>query len=221
MHVPLDADATKGLQYVKERLMLVRAMQDRCNELRLKANRALSDVWQEHLIAKHEQTLKPSTDGKARVADIEGERMNHALLVSMVKAQSQLLSRTAMDIRLLSDLTKEQIRIGEIDPHVAGMVEEKTVADIAASTTEVAPGTTVTGAAIIGKQPWPPEFGGSAGTPTPPSPSKVQAIETVDLGGGSGIMESGREQPLPRTDAVDLDSLFEDLNGQTVAGRPF
>lgn len=195
LHVPLDADATKGLEYVRERLMMVRAAQDRCHELLLKGNRALSDVWQEKLVASQQQTLQPTSEGKARVANLEGERQEHVLLVSMVKMQGQLLSRTAQDIRLLADLTKEQIKLGEIDPHVAGKVEEKSVTDLSNFVQDATAASQTTQI--------------NATNSAPASP-----VKTVDLSDPSGIIDEVREQPLPRTDAVDLDSLFGDLHVQ-------
>lgn len=116
MHVKVDADASKGLAYVKERLTLCRAMQDRCNELHLKANRALSEVWSELLVRKAEHDLTPSAVAKQRINELEEDKQQHNLLIKMIRAQSSLLSRTSMDIRLLADLTKEQIKLGEIDP---------------------------------------------------------------------------------------------------------
>ena len=195
LRVPLDADATKGLEYVKERLMMTRAAQDRCNELMLKVNRALSDVWQEKLVASQQQTLQPTSEGKARVANLDGERQEHVLLASMVKMQGQLLSRTAQDIRLLADLTKEQIKLGEIDPHVAGKEEKVSVTDIV-------------------------DFAQDA-VEAAQKPAPEPSAKTVDLSDQSGIIGEVREQPLPQTDAVDFESLFGDLNVQTPAGRPF
>jgi len=129
MRVDLDPNPNRGLQYVKERLTLCRAMQDRIGELTLQCNRALSEVLTEEIALKLEDQLASAsvaaTDQLAqRRSRVAAEKEAHTTLTKMLRMQGTLLSRTAMDIRLLADLTKEQIKLGEIDPAEAGLVEE-------------------------------------------------------------------------------------------------
>lgn len=138
MFIALDSSPEKGLTYIRERLTLARAMQDRVAELRLKVNRALSSVMEQHLIAQQVYEIQSTPDNKKKVKELEVLKHRHVMLTKMIVAQSQVLSRTAMDIRLLADLTKEQIKRGEIDPHEApGLVKEVEVGEMARpSTTE-------------------------------------------------------------------------------------
>lgn len=226
MRVTLDADPNRGLQYVKERLTLCRAMQDRMAELTLKASRALSDVWQEALTVRMEHELAPSGPLKQRLRQLDGEKQDHDLLLKMIKMQGQLLARTSMDVRLLADLTKEQIKLGEINPHDAGLVEPLTPADLSPvepvqpqlPTTEEAQQAAAELSQTIDAENLTGFFSGAEvkanGTPTP------QFVETVDLGGPSGIME-GSAKPLPKTEAVNFDDLFGALNGEPVTAGPF
>lgn len=132
MFIALDASPEKGLTYIKERLTLGRAMQDRVAELRLKVNRALSAVMEQHLIAQQLYEIQSTPDNKKKVKDLEVLKHRHVMLTKMITMQSQVLSRTAMDIRLLADLTKEQIKRGEIDPNeVPGLVKDVPVGAIA------------------------------------------------------------------------------------------
>jgi hypothetical protein len=127
MRVQLDPNPNRGLQYVKERLTLCRAMQDRLGELLLLCSRAYSDVLTEELSVKTDKQLNPpppdTTIVAQRLVRIAADKEEHATLVKMLKLQHTLLGRTSQDIRLLADLTKEQIKLGEIDPHEAGLVE--------------------------------------------------------------------------------------------------
>ena len=134
MFVQLEADATKGLDYVRDRLLFCRAMQDRVVELQLRVNRALSTVLEQQILTQHEHEVQPDAGTKQRLQGLERQKIAHSMLAKMVRAQAQLLGRTSMDIRLLKELTTEQIKLGEIDPTGAGLTKEETVADLVRAT---------------------------------------------------------------------------------------
>jgi len=190
LRVVLDPNPNLGLQYVKERLALCRAMQDRCGELQLYCNRALGDVLSEGLVVKMEHRLSKTAASEQRVLSVMGEKVEHKMLADMVKMARTLLGRTAMDIRLLATLTTEQLKLGEIDPKEAGLVKEAVVTDLSDLLD-------------------PPEV-------SPPTVEKQvisdaeSAILSVDVsGGGEAVHEEPAEEPL------NYEDLFGVLNGET------
>lgn len=214
MRVDLDADPNKGLQYVKERLTLCRAMQDRLGELQLKAHRSLSQVWQEALTLRMEHELTPSGPLKQRLRVVEAEKQDHDLLVKMIRAQMQLLSRTSMDVRLLADLTKEQLKLGEINPNDADLVKEVSVEDISPVSGNLAS----MSVAVVGAG---ADFDKLAAQVEPKNAPAQPGVETVDFNGPSGIMEDD-QKPVPQTEpTVNFEDLFGDLHGETAAPRIF
>lgn len=129
LFVEVKDEPERGLGYIRERLTLCRAMQDRAVELRLKVNRELSTTMDQLLRQQHLQDLAPTSQGKEQMSLLERQKQKLALLSKMIEAQATVLSRTAMDIRLLADLTKEQIKRGEIEPP-AELVREVPVNEI-------------------------------------------------------------------------------------------
>lgn len=191
MHVELSPDTNKGLQYVKERLTLCRAMQDRLAELTLRVNRALSDVMTEALALKMKNALAPDTPTQQRMQVVEGERQDHLLLTKMLRMQAQLLSRTSMDVRLLADLTKEQLKLGEIDPKDApGLVQETNLADLS-----------------------PTPASGAGGGGTPLSGTNGTSVIPVTFADPSATMEASEES------SIDFDDLFGALTNGQAASR--
>lgn len=133
MFVEIDPRPELGLGYVRERVTFCRAMQDRLAEIRLRVNREWSETCERHLIARQTQEVAPSPEHKTRAAELKVAEQRHAMLAKMVAAQAQVLSRTAMDLRLLADITKEQIKSGEIDPKESpGLIADVTPAGPAA-----------------------------------------------------------------------------------------
>jgi hypothetical protein len=130
MRLDFDPNPNRGIQYVKERVALCKALRDRMGELLLKCSRAYADVLNEELVLKLENRLSPTTMLQQRIDVVGGEVQDHKLLVTMLKTQATLLSRTQMDIRLLASLTLEQIKLGEIDPKTAGIVQELAPTDV-------------------------------------------------------------------------------------------
>jgi hypothetical protein len=190
LQLTLDPNPNRGLQYVKERLALCRAMQDRCGELMLLCSRALGDVLVEELVLKMEHRLSKTTASEQRVLSVMGEKEEHKVLVAMVKLTHTLLGRTASDIRLLADMTKEQLKLGEIDPKEAGLVKEVAVADLSdlLPSAEVSPPTVEK--QVISE----PE-------------SAILAVD--ESGGAEEVHEEPAEEPL------NYEDLFGVLNGET------
>lgn len=201
MRVDLDPDPNRGLQYVKERLTLCRAMQDRLGELLLQSSRALSAVLSEELALKMEKQLA-TTDSdqerqqrEIRLTRVLSDKDEHATLLKMLRLQHTLLGRTSQDIRLLADLTKEQIKLGEIDPKEAGLVKDVPTEDL---------------------------------SPTPPVVSSTTSApsEDVTLSPPLGIIEEMNvvvQTPVPfpglpvlagPEPVTDFDTLFGALNGE-------
>jgi len=132
MFVELVNEPERGLPYIRERLVLCRVMQDRLGELRLTVNREQSVVM-ERLLTKQFLHELQATDAKGKQELEELERSKQALgyLTRAIKDQQQHLSRTAMDIRLLHEITKDQIKRGEIDPReVTGLIKETPVSEL-------------------------------------------------------------------------------------------
>lgn len=200
MFIELDANPNRGLQYVKERLTLCRAMRDRGGELLLRCSRALSEVMGEELALRLEYQLAPATPLEQRIMGVVGEKKDHQLLLTMVKAQVSILSRTSMDIRLLADLTKEQIKLGEIDPKDGpGLVTDVTTKELADSI-------------IVPDPPPVPDPPVVEMTPMPFT-SDLQPVSTLSppsdtIKGIEGEAPPAQEAP------VDFDDLFGALNGQ-------
>jgi hypothetical protein len=200
MRVVLDPDPNKGLQYVKERLTLCRAMQDRLGELLLKCSRALSDVLTEEIVVSAEIQLGGDvTTLRRRLSGIKQLKESHSTLFKMLKLQYTLLSRTSMDIRLLADLTKEQIKLGDIDPKDGGLVEEIQPGDLSpVDVVDLAP--------------------------VEPTVDELPANESVTLGPPSAIIEEmnavldAPQAPIPEPPATEpvtsLDELFGALHGK-------
>lgn len=235
MYVKLDASPERGLGYIRDRLTLARAMQDRVGELRLKASIALTKVQEAQLVAQQLQLVDPSKETKAKIAELEVQKQRHAMLVKMIAVQAQLLSRTAMDIRLLKDLTTEQIKRGEIDPNESpGLVQPVSPADIAAGagTGTLGPPPITTEELIEGMNKMFPELTEPAGPDSFggtdfPEPKAAEAIQTIS---GAQLTSFDAPTPVPDDDRVKLadtqatpiDALFEEMtHGSPAPGGPF
>lgn len=227
MFVSLDPRPELGLGYIRERLTLCRAMQDRASELRLKVNRELTDVFQRHWVAVQELEIKSTPEHKLRVRELDVVKNRHAMLAKMVGAQMQVLSRTAMDIRLLADITKQQLQRGEINPEeVPGLVKNVPV-EALSPFPKVDPGTS----------PFPD---GDTGAPVNPLLTGLTVPQSEPLGSGSTLQSLSRPEPtqlvgfdapvpgvpaeddrtrLAETQAVSIEDLFQELNH--VGPRPF
>ncbi len=132
MFVPLDSSPERGMTYIKERLTMARAMADRVAEIRLRVHRALSVAMEDLLIAKQVQEIQPTPDHKQKVRQLEVLKQRHEMLSKMTNMQAQVLSRTTQDIRLLADITKDQIKRREINPDEApGLVHDVPATDLA------------------------------------------------------------------------------------------
>lgn len=225
MFVKVDADSTRGLQYCKERLTLCRAMQDRLNEVQLRVNRAVSDLWQEQLLRKVEHDLQPSAERKQYIAELELDKQQHQLLLKMITAKSQLLSRTSMDIRLLADLTKDQIKLGEIDPKESpelisqvgpnredGDHEESTAAPFPYPELNIGDPDPFAAAPAVAV---PSPFQGSAARKAPGGETAAEFVSLDDP--IPAVPDDGRVR-LPETAAVSFDDLFSD---EVASDKPF
>lgn len=226
MYVKLDASPERGLGYIRERLTLARAMQDRVGELRLKASCALTKVLEAQLLAQQMQLVEPSKANKDKIAKLEVQKQRHAMLVKMIAVQAQLLARTAMDIRLLKDLTTEQIKRGEIDPNESpGLVKAVTPADIAAGA-DVKAETTATMVEKMNqmfpelRDPMGPDsFGGT----DYPEPKPVEDVKTIS---GGQLTSFDAPSPVPDDDRMKLadtkvtpiETLFEEMTHGSPAG---
>jgi hypothetical protein len=134
MLVPLDPDANRGLQYVKERLTTCRAMLDRLGELRLQCSQAHRAVASDLLAVRLKYRLTPSDVVLQQMDLVKGEREDHQLLLSVIRSHAAMLASTRVDIGKLADMTKEQIKLGEIDPKDApGLVQPVAIEELAAS----------------------------------------------------------------------------------------
>lgn len=198
MFVEVKPEPERGLAYISERLTLCRAMQDRVAELRLQANRALSVVMEQHLLLQHLHSVAPTPESKEKLNGLERQKQSLAMLAKMVAAQGQVLSRTAMDIRLLTDITKEQLKRGEINPNEApGLVKEESVGDMVPADAPVRQREK----AAVPDNPFP-------GLGTAVADSKV---ETVSLDAPVPASLDHEPMKLPETTAVSFDSLFDSL----------
>lgn len=212
MFVPLEMSPERGLTYIRERLTMVRAMADRVAEIRLKVSRALSTVLEDHLVAQQIHEVQPTPDSKRRVKELEILKQRHTMLTKMVAMQAQVLSRTSLDIRLLADITKEQIKRGEINPNeTPGMVKdvaaEALAGDLKRSSADVFGFTESrvefragpTHVEVFPKELFEPagpdSFGGSD-YPLEPSPQTIAAVEDT-LHRYSGVQTVGFDAPDP------------------------
>ena len=127
MYVPVEENQIlRGLTYIRERTMLCRAMQDQCHDLRLRTMRANSWVL-EQLIFKKSLLLLAASDQekkqlKVQVTELEQLKISHGILSRMVAAHLSVLNQTQRDIKVLGDVIKEQVKLGEaggVDPHEA------------------------------------------------------------------------------------------------------
>ncbi len=128
MYVPLEESKTlQGLNYIRERLTLCRAMLDQCQDLRVRTMLAYSKV-QEQVIFNKSQLLQARGNAqlekqlKLKAMELEQQKVSHRTLSSMVAAQSAVLLQTQRDIKSLTDVMKVQLKLAEIggvDPHEA------------------------------------------------------------------------------------------------------
>lgn len=222
MFVPLRPEPELGLDYIKERLALCRAMQDRLAELRLKTNQHLTDVLERSLKAKALLEVQSTPDMKNSARELEIVKQRHAMLVKMIGYQMQVLGRTAMDIRLLHDITKQQIQRGEINPHDSPQIIQQV--DPAEMVQEFSP-------SVIGpiekqepptqqefQQAWEHMF------PTPTTvtstvTSAVEGVVTFDTAPAPAPKPEDRVK-LSDTNATSFEELFGGLDGPHTA-NPF
>lgn len=245
MFVALDPSPEKGLGYIRERLTLCRAMQDRAAEIRLKVNQQLTDVLQRHWVAQQTLEVQPTPENRLRVKQLDVDKQRHATLAKMVGAQLQVLGRTAMDIRLLTDITKEQMRRGEINPNEAPeLIKDIPVEQMAETTGSVGYAVNVeqeasgdvpgnlfqTGLAISQSEPLGPESFGGEDFPSEPRPETMRVVEEVltqrrpegfvDFSAVvPGVPPDDDRKRVADTQAVSIDDLFrETTHGPSPTG---
>ena len=124
MYVPVEEDRmVKGLDYIRDRVALCRAMQDQTHELVLKTGRALSWVLEQLIYNKSAaqvaETDQEREQAEIRVTEFEQWKASHAMVHTLVKRHGTLLNGTQRDIKLLADVMKQQIKLAEelgVDP---------------------------------------------------------------------------------------------------------
>lgn len=224
MFVRLEPEPERGLDYLKERLVFCRAMQDRLQEMRLKVNRAQSELMESKLVAQHTHSVDPEAVKKSDIATIDGVLQRVVMLGRMIGMQATVLSRTSMDIRLLADLTKEQLRRGQVNPHEApSLIREVPISELATVRTgaeERADPPTFPIPPPTGEAPPSPFVGGTAGvgvvgsvTTSPFTPVKAQdAFVSID---GPAPIDVTPPMLLhvPESRTVPIAELLESMNG--------
>lgn len=119
LFVPLEEDkALQGLGYIRERLMLCRAMLDQVHDIRLRVVLASTKVQTELIFAQHTateaDTLQAKTQWKAKIAELKQVVLAHKALAQLVGAQQAMLMQTQRDIKSLGEIIKEQLKLAEV-----------------------------------------------------------------------------------------------------------
>ncbi len=118
--VPLQQDPQLGLNYLRERMIVCRSMQDRVSNILMEVNRDFGRIRQ--AVRSQKAVLNLTNEAnlqrpvRDRLDEFENEEDNLRYLMEAVKAKSSNLRMTSSDIRLLYGIVEQQIRLGEIQP---------------------------------------------------------------------------------------------------------
>lgn len=127
LSVPLEKNPQRGLQYLREKIVECRTMQDRAADMLIQVRKlhpAVRTAVRNYKGMLHlmEQLDPRRAEVNTSLSEVQDQDDEIRYLVEVIKAKQSNLKMTSSDIRLLYSVVEQQLKLGEIQPGRQGEV---------------------------------------------------------------------------------------------------